>query len=702
MRQSTEIFQQIIAAELRNMTKARILVLESDLAVAQQLGRWLESWQCAVITPLQGDLATLRGAIAQQPDLIIVAIQLDADWLSGARTTDDKRDGITLAEQIQALAASCWGSDRPLPGIIYLTTELPDPLLERAQATDPCNIILKPLQPEAVRVAIAVAQQQQRLQQQVLLVKQTNAKLMLQMHERTAHLQQALGYHQLVRRVAEQVQTHLEAEAVIDYCLQTLSRVLESSYCWVALYNDQLTTATITLEVYGDRAAMQRSLEGSVDKTNGKPRSVVGPPIPNLPNGLPNHFAAVLEFGGSGHRSVTLGSEIQMVDFPHLYPHLLEGKSWQSFAMDNPVDPYRRLINQDGKVLISPIRDRHHTIGELGVVSTSQELWSTEHIDLLEQLAGQCAIAIRQSQLRHTSQTQIQELEQLSQLKDDFVSSLSNELRTPLTNMKLALRILQQLLHQQGLHDLGSHNLSTPNLSTYSLDTQNRSLQSGKSTDATTDSPDSQPPDTAPHLPACPVTPPRQLRFSRITEYLRIMEQECQRQTNFINDLLNFKSLDDFTEISTTDTLELQQWLPELVQRFQPRATLQHLQLACHVSPAVPLVRSQSHKLEQILAELLTNACKYTPAGGEILVSAELYRRQVKLSVLNTGPEIPPMELRRIFDPFYRVDQGDRWQHPGTGFGLALVKRLVIRLCGEIDVESHDGINQFIIRLPIG
>jgi hypothetical protein len=122
----------------------------------------------------------------------------------------------------------------------------------------------------------------------------------------------------------------------------------------------------------------------------------------------------------------------------------------------------------------------------------------------------------------------------------------------------------------------------------------------------------------------------------------------------------------------------------------------------------------------RILSELLNNACKYTPAREQIVVTVRVMsgdkenRRDntvellphyspsdgIHIEVSNSGVEIPTEELSRIFDPFYRIPNNDPWKHAGTGLGLALVKKLLVRIQGKIDVTSTQGWTTFTIFIP--
>jgi signal transduction histidine kinase len=113
-----------------------------------------------------------------------------------------------------------------------------------------------------------------------------------------------------------------------------------------------------------------------------------------------------------------------------------------------------------------------------------------------------------------------------------------------------------------------------------------------------------------------------------------------------------------------------------------------------------PLV-SSAISLERVLNELLHNACKYTPPGETIQLSAYAPSADtLELRVKNTGVEIPEDEQPRVFEKFYRVPRSDRWKQGGTGLGLTLVQQLMARLGGQIALQSGGGETQFILQLP--
>jgi PAS domain S-box-containing protein len=188
--------------------------------------------------------------------------------------------------------------------------------------------------------------------------------------------------------------------------------------------------------------------------------------------------------------------------------------------------------------------------------------------------------------------------------------------------------------------------------------------------------------------------------------YLGILERECQRETSLINDLLDLQELTVKPRRRLSEVIHLGAWLSMLLEPFRSRADQFQQSMSLQVHPDTPRIIADARSLERVASELINNACKYTPAGGAIVVRAEPSeedgeRAWVILSVCNTG-EIPLHEQERIFDKFYRIPKSDSWAQGGTGLGLALVRRVVIEnLGGEITVVSANGLVTFAVRLPV-
>ena len=116
--------------------------------------------------------------------------------------------------------------------------------------------------------------------------------------------------------------------------------------------------------------------------------------------------------------------------------------------------------------------------------------------------------------------------------------------------------------------------------------------------------------------------------------------------------------------------------------------------------PATLPARADMDGLSQVLANLLSNAVRYTPRGGTITVRAERRPGDLLVSVANTGDGIPAEDLDRVFERFYRVEKSRDRARGGAGIGLAIVKQLVESAGGRVGAESRDGMTRFWFSVP--
>lgn len=273
--------------------------------------------------------------------------------------------------------------------------------------------------------------------------------------------------------------------------------------------------------------------------------------------------------------------------------------------------------------------------------NTGPRDWRAWELRLLQQISLQTAIALRQSNLYQTAQAQVTELEKLHQVKDDFLSTVSHELRSPMTNIKMAIQMVEVLLEQHQIQD------------------------------------------------------------ERLTRYLQILEEECSQELNLINDLLDLQRLEAGMQSIELENVDLNYWLPSIIEPFEARIQEQHQRLKVNLPQNLPSITTDLNGFKRILMELLHNACKYTPPHEQITLTAHVAAGMLNVQVSNSGIDLPAEELPRLFEKFYRVVSVDRWNRGGTGLGLALVKRLIEYLHGSIQVESANALTSFTIRLPI-
>jgi signal transduction histidine kinase len=123
------------------------------------------------------------------------------------------------------------------------------------------------------------------------------------------------------------------------------------------------------------------------------------------------------------------------------------------------------------------------------------------------------------------------------------------------------------------------------------------------------------------------------------------------------------------------------------------------LLLLVDVPTSLP-ARADPDGLAQVLANLLSNAVRYTPAGGTVTIRAEARPRDVLVSISNTGDGIPPEDLDRVFERFYRVEKSRDRARGGAGIGLAIVKQLVEQGGGTVGADSKDGQTRFWFSVP--
>ena len=175
---------------------------------------------------------------------------------------------------------------------------------------------------------------------------------------------------------------------------------------------------------------------------------------------------------------------------------------------------------------------------------------------------------------------------------------------------------------------------------------------------------------------------------------------ESDRLAQIIEDLLLASHLDSgklHLTIEECDPRELAASALEAAATHVP----DNVELGLDVEADVPAVRADRNQLTQVLGNLLDNAVKYSPQGGDVRVRIERSGGSVRFSVSDTGLGIPEAEQRRIFEKFYRLDPHMARGIGGTGLGLYISSELVLRLDGRIWVESSEGAGStFHVELP--
>jgi two-component system, OmpR family, sensor histidine kinase VicK len=177
----------------------------------------------------------------------------------------------------------------------------------------------------------------------------------------------------------------------------------------------------------------------------------------------------------------------------------------------------------------------------------------------------------------------------------------------------------------------------------------------------------------------------RDLNAAQRKQYLGVMLREGRRLTDLINDVLHIQRLEAGHQDLNLAPADLQ----ALIQRAVVAAG-EDLQRPISVrrTSQLPLVMIDTDAILQVLTNFLSNARKYSPDGGTILVTTRLAEGMVEISVQDHGLGLPAEALPKLFGTFYRVDSGDRRLIKGTGLGLSINRRIVEAHGGKVEAQS--------------
>ncbi len=227
----------------------------------------------------------------------------------------------------------------------------------------------------------------------------------------------------------------------------------------------------------------------------------------------------------------------------------------------------------------------------------------------------------------------------VKRLKDEFITTVSHELRTPLTSIAGALALLS-------------------------------SKAAGKL------------PDTASH-------------------FIGIAYNNCQRLVRLVNDILDIEKIELGKFTLVLEPVDVRSVLEVAIEDAQPYAKSHKVGMKLEASTTVGQLLSDADWLVQIVTNLLANAIKFSPPGGEVTVGAEKRNGTTRISVRDRGCGVSTAFKQEIFGKFAQADNSDRRKKGGTGLGLSIVKELVDRLGGEVGLyDAPDGGTIFYVDLP--
>jgi signal transduction histidine kinase len=446
-----------------------------------------------------------------------------------------------------------------------------------------------------------IALQQSDLYQQA---QQINADLERQVERRTEQLQTALRFESMLKRITDKVRDSLDGNQILQTAVKELTLVLDLGGCNAALYDLDQGTSTIRYEF-----------------TQSIPTSQ--------------------------------GRVAQMDDFPEIYECLKQGQYLQFCSLLPNPDRGRVamlacpiFVDSPSSQGTEPEGMDQGVLGDLWLIHQEDHIFQEFEVRLVQQVANQCAIAIRQAQLYQTAQKQVQELEKLNRLKDDFLSTVSHELRTPITNVKMAVKMLRiattEEKRQRYLDILDKEANREATLIDDLLDLQRLEASSS----------------------------PVELEPIHLATWISSLVEPFQSR---------FFSRQQTFQLAYSETLPVLMTNEAMLRRILAEL----LNNACKYTASGGTI---CLKIESYL-DHLNLATLQSDAGIIIQVSNQA--------------KIGPSELPKIFEKFYRCPHADPWSQGGTGLGLALVQKLVEQLQGTIEAHSFDDWTTFTVILPV-
>ena len=244
------------------------------------------------------------------------------------------------------------------------------------------------------------------------------------------------------------------------------------------------------------------------------------------------------------------------------------------------------------------------------------------------------------SELTEAFNSMCGKLKVVDKMKSDFFASMSHELRTPLTSIKEGINLLQD--------GVGG------------------------------------------------AIPEKQKRL------LAILSQESKRLINLVNSVLDLSKMEAGMMTYAFEPGSLAPLIERATTELTPLVEAKKITLKKEISETLPVIKIDRERILQVVRNLIGNAVKFTPEGGQVRVTARLVNRELEVSVSDTGPGITRENLTTIFEKFHQAGLKNSEYIKGTGLGLAVVKHVVLAHGGRVWAESKPGQgSSFIFVLPV-
>jgi signal transduction histidine kinase len=278
------------------------------------------------------------------------------------------------------------------------------------------------------------------------------------------------------------------------------------------------------------------------------------------------------------------------------------------------------------------------TIGMLSLSRDRPDAFSDDEVELVALLGRLVATAVQNIRAYEAERRRVEELARLSQLRADFVSLVSHELRSPMAAVIGAARTLEDRW--------------------------------------------------------------RMLTAAQRESFLALIGDETARLAELVGDVLDTSRIEAGTFSYRFEEVDLGRVVDEAVEAAV--LAQQEVPVVASVRGALPAIRGDRARLRQVLGNLIENAVKYSPEGGEVRVAATAANGAVRIAVRDGGPGIPRDQQARIFEKFGRADVPGG-SKPGTGLGLFIARSIAEAHGGSLDVSSGaEAGSTFTLTLPVG
>ena len=284
---------------------------------------------------------------------------------------------------------------------------------------------------------------------------------------------------------------------------------------------------------------------------------------------------------------------------------------------------------------------KDEALGVLVLLTRAEHEFSPEEIEFLTTLAGQAAMALQHSRLYWQTKAQAAELETANREINDFTAMMAHDLRSPLINVMAVSEMISD-----GLFG--------------------------------------------------PVNDEQKKWLGRVVESGRQL-------VDLVGDFLDVSKLEAGHIDLALEDVDLEKFLNAALDNYHLLAQEKKIALRGSIDSSLRPIQADRRRLDQVLNNLLSNALKFTPAGGEIELGAIQKETEVKVWVRDTGIGIAPDEIGQIFEKYKQTTSGKTSEHKGTGLGLVICKMIIEAHGGRVWVESEDGKGTTLnFTLPMG